>query len=250
MSNISTIEWTDASWNPVTGCTEVSPGCDHCYAKAMAERFRGSKAFPSGFDLTFHPERLQLPLKWKPQMIFVNSMSDLFHKDIPDAYILQVFEVMFKAKQHIFQVLTKRPSRLALMASTIIHHISLVNQAYTPWPAHIWLGVSVESQQYTWRIDKLRSVPTPIRFISAEPLLGPLDLDLSGISWVITGCESGRGARLMNEDWVRELRDQCIFSDTRFFYKQKLVNGKKVGLPELDGKVWNEFPSLKSEATS
>jgi len=248
MSNQSSIEWTSSTWNPITGCTEVSPGYDHCYARVMAERFRGNKAFPSGFDLTLHPERLEYPLKWKPQMIFVNSMSDLFHKDIPDAYILQVFEVMFKAKQHIFQVLTKRPSRLALMASSIVHHISLLNRQYTPWPAHIWLGVSVENQHYTWRIDKLRTVPAPIRFISAEPLLGPLDLDLSGISWIIAGCESGRGARPMNEEWVLEIRDQCMFSGTKFFYKQKLIHGKKVGLPTLDGKVWNEFPDMEMEA--
>ena len=258
MSNETSIEWTStinpdgtitkgASWNPVTGCTKVSPGCDHCYAETFAERFRGVPGHPyeQGFDLRLWPERLDLPRKWKtPKKIFVNSMSDLFHKDVPDAFILQVFETMFKVDHHIYQVLTKRPGRLARMEDQIISHISLLNGRYTPWPAHIWLGTSIESQKYVWRADYLRRVSCQVRFISAEPLLGALDLNLSGIHWLITGAESGHGARLMDEDWVRSLRDQAVLADTRFFYKQNARNGHKLPLPALDGKVWNEYPGI------
>src|SRR5438128_943845 len=170
MADSSTIEWTDATWNPVTGCTQVSPGCDHCYALTFAERFRGvaGHCYEQGFDLRLWPERLDLPLKWrKPRRIFVNSMSDLFHKDVPDEYIQRVFATMVEADWHIFQVLTKRSARLARLAPTL------------PWPSHVWVGVSIELDRYAWRANHLRAVPAAVRFISAEPLLGPLDrLDL------------------------------------------------------------------------
>lgn len=234
MSSTSTIEWTDASWNPVTGCEEVSPGCDHCYARTFSERFRGVPGHPfeQGFDLKLWPERLLLPYQWKkPKRIFVNSMSDLFHKDVPDDFIFSVFETMRMASWHTFQVLTKRPSRAALMAHRLY------------WAPNIWIGTSIENNDYIWRADKLRVIPATVRFISAEPLLEELtDLSLVGIHWLIAGAESGHGARPMDEDWVRFLRDQCQSAGTRFFYKQNAIRGKKLPLPELDGKVWNEYP--------
>ena len=239
MADNSSIEWTDASWNPVTGCTEVSPGCDKCYARVFAERFRGVPGhhFEYGFDLRLWPDRLELPLRWKrPRRIFVNSVSDLFHQDIPTEFILAVFDTMRRADQHTYQVLTKRPSRAVLLVPQLLEALG------GTWPGHIWMGVSVENQDYTWRVDKLRQIPAPTRFISAEPLLGPLSLNLNGIAWIIAGAESGRGARPMNEDWVRSLRDQCRAKERAFFYKQKAVKGRKVPLPMLDGVVWNEFP--------
>ncbi len=247
----TTIEWTDESWNFITGCTQVSAGCDHCYAKSIATRFAGSKAFPNGFDITMHPDRLSMPYKWKkPVRVFVNSMSDLFHKEVPDDFILQGLDVMLDTPQHTYQILTKRPSRLANtgLVDLMMHRVySRTGKA--AWPSNVWLGVSVESMEYAWRIDKLREAflslrDIPTLFISAEPLLAPLTLELHNIAWLITGCESGIGARPMQEDWVRSLRDQCIQQDVKFFYKQKLVNRKKVGLPELDGKVWDEMPCL------
>lgn len=241
MSSSSTIEWTESTLNFVTGCTEVSPGCDHCYARTLAERFRGvpDSPYEQGFDLRLWPERLALPAQWKkPRRIFVNSMSDLFHKDIPDAFIVDGFRVMASVSRHTYQILTKRPSRL-VNTSLLTQILDAIGGA---WPAHIWLGASVENQDYTWRIDKLRQVPARVRFLSCEPLLGPLDLDLSGIRWVIAGAESGHGARPMDEAWVRSIRDQCIAAQVAFFYKQKARNGQKIPLPALDGKVWNEFP--------
>ncbi len=208
----STIEWTDATWNPVTGCTQVSAGCDHCYAKAFAERFRGVPNHPyeQGFDLRLWPERLQLPLTWrKPRRIFVNSMSDLFHADVPEDFIRSVFDTMVRADTHIYQLLTKRPQRLVKLAPSL------------PWPDHIWIGVSVESNEVAWRADFLRRVPAAVRFISAEPLIGPVDhLKLDGIQWVITGGESGFGHRPCNPDWVRQVRDQCISKNIAYFHKQ------------------------------
>lgn len=240
----TSIEWCDSSWNFITGCDSVSPGCDHCYARTLAERFRGvpGNAFEQGFDLKFWPERLALPSKWKrPRRIFVNSMSDLFHKDVPDSLILDGFDAMVQANHHIYQILTKRPSRLANTSLT-----QQIVARYGAWPAHIWIGTSIERDDYVWRADKLRAVPADIRFISAEPLLGPLpSLNLDGIKWLITGAESGHGARPMNEDWVRGLRDACLAANVAFFYKQKVVKGKKVPLPELDGKVWNEYPVIE-----
>lgn len=236
MSDKSAIEWTDATWNPVTGCTQVSPGCDHCYALTFAERFRGVANHPyeQGFDLKLWPERLELPLKWKkPRMIFTNSMSDLFHKDIPDEYIRRVFETMVKADWHIFQVLTKRPARLARIASSL------------PWTPNIWIGTSIELDRYCWRADQLRKVPAHIRFISAEPLLGPLtQLNLDGIHWLISGGESGSGHRPCDANWVRDLRDRCQVAGVAFFHKQWGGRTPKAGGRLLDGEVWNEFPQL------
>lgn len=234
MSEKSTIEWTDATWNPVTGCTQVSPGCDHCYALAFAERFRGVPEHPyeQGFDLKLHPDRLELPLKWrKPRKIFVNSMSDLFHKDISDEYIHCIFQTMIKADWHIFQVLTKRSARLAKLGPKL------------PWSPNIWVGVSVETERYRWRIDHLRQVPAMVRFISAEPLLGPLEnLNLEGIHWLITGGESGHGYRPCDPEWVRNLRDQCLNAGVAFFHKQWGGRTPKSGGRLLDDRVWDELP--------
>lgn len=234
MSDYSNIEWTDATWNPVTGCTQVSPGCDHCYALRFAERFRGVPGHPyeQGFDLRLRPDRLDLPLKWKKsRMVFVNSMSDLFHRDIPDDYIMRVFEVMVAARSHTFQVLTKRSRRVVHLAPRL------------PWPSNVWMGVSVETAAYRWRIAHLQQVPATIRFISAEPLLGSLGtLDLTGIDWVITGGESGFGFRVCDPDWVRNIRDQCLAGGKAFFHKQWGGISPKSGGRELDGRLWNEMP--------
>ena len=236
MSATSTIEWTDATWNPVTGCTRVSPGCDHCYALTFAERFGGVPNHPyeQGFDLKLWPEHLELPLQWKkPRRIFVNSMSDLFHKDIPDDYIRRVFDIMLKANWHIFQVLTKRSGRLARLGSSL------------PWPKHICAGVSVETNAFTWRVDQLRRVPAQVRFISAEPLLGPLDsLSLEGIHWLITGGESGPGYRPCNPVWVQDIRDRCRDEGVAFFHKQWGGRTPKSGGRILDGQTWDELPQL------
>ncbi len=236
MSQRTAIEWTDATWNPVTGCTEVSPGCDHCYARTFSERFRGVRGHPfeRGFDLTLRPERLDTPLRWRhPRRVFVNSMSDLFHRDVPDEYILLVFDTMVQANWHVFQVLTKRSRRLL--------HLS----PHLPRAPHIWLGVSVESESYAWRVDQLRRVPADTRFISAEPLLGPLaSLSLEGIHWVITGGESGHGARPCDIEWVRDLRDRCVARGISFFHKQWGGRTPKSGGRLLDGRTWDQFPDL------
>lgn len=234
MADHSAIEWTDATWNPVTGCIQVSPGCDHCYALTFAERFRGVAGHPyeQGFDVALRPARLDLPLRWKkPRRIFVNSMSDLFQKDVPDEYIRRVFEVMAEANWHTFQVLTKRSARLARLASQL------------PWPKHIWAGVSIESERYVWRAEHLRQVPAHVRFISAEPLLGPLDrLSLEGIHWVITGGESGPYSRPCDPDWVRELRDRCVAQGVAYFHKQWGGRTPKSGGRLLDGRTWDQVP--------
>ncbi len=235
MASYSAIEWTDASWNPVTGCTQVSPGCDHCYAMTFAERFRGVPGhhYEQGFDLRLWESRLELPLRWKkPRRIFVNSMSDLFHAGVPEQFIRRVFSVMVRANWHVYQVLTKRPQRIARLAGTL------------PWPEHIWLGVSVESNQYAWRADFLRRVPAAVRFISAEPLLGPIDqLSLDGIDWLITGGESGAGFRPCDPDWVREVRDRCLDSEVAYFHKQWGGRTPKAGGRVLDGETWDQFPN-------
>ena len=234
MSDKSSIEWTDATWNPVTGCTQISPGCDHCYALTFAERFRGVPNHPyeQGFDLKLWPQRLELPLQWKkPRRIFVNSMSDLFHKDIPEDYIRQVFDVMARADWHVFQVLTKRSSRMARLGPSL------------PWPAHIWAGVSIESNQMVSRANHLRKVPASVRFISAEPLLGPLDrLNLKDIHWLITGGESGHKNRPCDPQWVRGLRDHCQDAGVAFFLKQWGGRTPKANGRELDGRTWDQFP--------
>lgn len=250
MSLQSTIEWTDATWNPVTGCTEVSPGCDHCYAKTFAERWRGIPGHPyeQGFDLRLWPGRLELPLKWKkPRRIFTNSMSDLLHKDVPDEFILQVFEIMARADWHIFQVLTKRPARLVHLVDKITDRIGNFMTTSTTWPSNIWLGVSIETIQYQWRSEKLRQVPAAVRFVSAEPLLESLiALDLQDIDWLIAGGESGHNHRACNAEWVRELRDKCIEHNVAFFFKQWGGYNPKTKGRELDSRTWNEFPSSAS----
>jgi protein gp37 len=239
----SAIEWTDATWNPVTGCTQVSPGCDHCYALTFAERFRGVPGHPyeQGFDFRLWPQRLDLPLLWKkPRRIFVNSMSDLFHKDVPDAFVLSIFDTMLQADWHTYQILTKRPQRLARLGQSL------------PWPSHIWIGVSVETNDYAWRADYLRQVPAAVRFISAEPLLGPVDqLSLDGLHWVITGGESGAGHRQCDPAWVRDVRDRCVGEGVAYFHKQWGGRTPKAGGRILDGRTWDEQPVLsKPEAQS
>jgi protein gp37 len=234
MGDNSTIEWTEATWNPLTGCTKISPGCKHCYAERMALRLRamGQKNYANGFDLTIQEQMLEVPLRWKkPRRIFVNSMSDLFHKDVPADYIHRVFEVMNKASWHQFQVLTKRSDRLLELSREL---------AFTP---NIWQGVSVENQDHTFRIDDLRQTNAFIKFLSIEPLLGPIpDLDLHKIDWVIVGGESGPGARPMPDDWVTDIRNQCREAKVAFFFKQwGGVNKKKRGRI-LDGRTWDELP--------
>jgi protein gp37 len=234
MAEKSTIEWTDATWNPVTGCTQISAGCDNCYALRFAERWRGIPGHPyeQGFDLRIWENRLEVPLTWKnPKMIFVNSMSDLFHHQIPDEYIMRVFDVMSRAHWHTFQVLTKRSPRLAKLASQL------------DWPNNVWMGVSIEEDRFAWRANHLRSVPASVRFISAEPLLGPLpSLQLDGIHWLITGGESGPSARKCKGDWVRELRDHCQASGVAYFHKQWGGKTPKSGGRLLDGRTWDEYP--------
>jgi protein gp37 len=238
MADKSAIEWTDATWNPVTGCTKISTGCDHCYAFRFSERFRGVPGHPfeAGFDLTLRPERLQQPLEWKrPRMIFVNSMSDLFHKEIPQIHISKVFDTMEKANWHIYQVLTKRSSLMQ----------KFINERYggLKSPTHIWLGVSVENDQARSRLEHLQMTNAAIRFLSIEPLLGPLGkLNLDGIDWVIVGGESGPGARPMDPKWVIDIRNQCKKSKVAFFFKQWGGRNPKSGGRLLDGKEWNEFP--------
>lgn len=245
MADRSAIEWTEATWNPVTGCTEVSPGCAHCYAKAFAERFQGVPGHPyeMGFEVTLRPNRLDQPMRWRrPRLIFVNSMSDLFHELVPDAYIAEVFRVMESASWHTFQVLTKRSERLLALASRL------------RWPSNVWMGVSVENQHWVRRVDDLRGVPARIRFLSCEPLLGPLKLDLSGIGWVIAGGESGRRARPMKPAWARSIRDQCVQQQVPFFFKQwgahdELGNrrSKRASGHQLDGRAWRQFPSARHQ---
>ncbi len=316
MSDKTGIEWTDATWNPVTGCAEVSPGCDHCYAKTFAERWRGTPGhhFEQGFDVVLRPERLDQPLEWrKPRRIFVNSMSDLFHDSVPDEYIARIWAVMAATPQHTYQILTKRHARMRTFLQDVcrcgaghpagVHLMSAMEWAATEgnpnwvpglesdavreasrgmsWGKvlpNVWLGVSVEDQKWAdIRIDALRATPAAVRFLSAEPLLGPLgNVDLDGIGWVIVGGESGAGARPMHPDWARSLRDQCATAGVPFFFKQwgeslPLIGhrefldlpparqnrdwsrpfgddvtmcrvGKKAAGRELDGRTWDEYP--------
>jgi len=235
MAQGSGIEWTESTWNPVTGCTKISPGCKHCYAERMAIRLRamGQANYERGFKVTLHEHMLELPLTWKrPQTVFVNSMSDLFHKEVPDAFIRRVFGVMSRASWHTFQVLTKRAERLQSLGRGL------------EWPDNVWAGVSVESRDYLQRIDHLRSVPARVRFISFEPLLKSLGgIDLSAIDWVIVGGESGPSARPMEESWVVEIREQCLAAGVPFFFKQwGGVNKKKAGRL-LDGRKWEDLPA-------
>ena len=235
LADRSAIEWTEATWNPVTGCDQVSPGCAHCYAKTFAERWRGIPGHPyeQGFSLRRWPERLDQPLRWRrPRVIFVNSMSDLFHDDIPDAFIADVFDTMVAADWHVFQILTKRHERLVELADAL------------PWPPNVWMGVSIENRRFVHRADYLRRVPAAVRFISAEPLLGPLErLDLDGINWLVAGGESGHRHRPMRIEWVRELRDRCEHEGVAFFFKQWGGRTPKAGGRLLDGRTWDDMPA-------
>ena len=242
MATDSKIEWTDATWNPVTGCHKVSPGCKLCYAERLARRLKatGMVKYRNGFAVTTHPDTLEIPLRWrKPRTIFVNSMSDLFHRQIPDQFIRDVFAVMEQAHWHRYQVLTKRPERVAALNPLL------------PWPAQIWLGVSVESARYTHRIDLLRQTGAAVKFLSLEPLLAPLpSLNLDGIDWVIVGGESGPGARPMQADWARDIRDQCAAAGVPFHFKQWGGVFKKRNGRELDGETWDEMPNLEKSPTA
>jgi protein gp37 len=235
MADRSAIEWTEATWNPVTGCSKVSPGCAHCYAETFAERWRGVPDHPyeQGFELRLWPNRLDVPLRWKrPRRIFVNSMSDLFHEDIPVAYIEEVFDVMVRADHHVFQVLTKRHERLAELSERL------------PWPPNVWMGVTIENRRFVHRADYLRDVPAAVRFISAEPLLGPLaGLDLTGVHWLIAGGESGPRHRPVREEWLLALRDRCQDEGVAYFFKQWGGRRPKSGGRELDGRTWDEMPT-------
>ena len=258
MSDRSKIEWTDATWNPVTGCTKVSPACTNCYAERFAERFRGVPGHPyqQGFALKLWPDRLKLPSIWNQRkMIFVNSMSDLFHPDVPDNFIERVFDVMIQSKHHIFQVLTKRSERMLAWVQS--HFSSHSNKNGKPtWPPNIWLGVSVENENYTWRIQHLQASPALMRFLSIEPLLGPMSLNanlLECIQWVIVGGESGPRARPMKTEWVCHIRKQCERHHIPFFFKQWGAydeSGRRVGKKRagrtLNGKTWDAIPTFPS----
>jgi protein gp37 len=234
MAGKSSIEWTEATWNPVTGCSKISPGCKHCYANRLALRLQaiGQYNYRNGFEVTLHSHMLEVPLGWKKsRTIFVNSMSDLFHRDVPLDFIQKVFATMRASSWHRFQVLTKRPER----AKSLDRQLD--------WAENIWMGTSVESEGYVWRIDQLRETSARVKFLSLEPLLGRLsDLDLHGIDWVIAGGESGPGARPMNPDWVREVRDQCEVQNIPFFFKQWGGVFKKRTGRVLDARTWDEFP--------
>jgi protein gp37 len=229
MATVTTIEWTEQTWNPVTGCTKVSQGCKHCYAERIADRFWGKRPFT---EVRCHPERLEYPKTIrKPTMFFVNSMSDLFHPDVSDDFIKAVFGVMASSSKHTFQILTKRSERLAQLAPSL------------PWPPNVWMGVSVEDATVTNRIDHLRIVPAAVRFLSLEPLIGPLEnLDIRDIHWVIVGGESGPGARQMQASWVRSIKKQCRAAGVAFFFKQWGGVFKKHSGRVLDGRTYDEFP--------
>ncbi len=230
----SSIEWTESTWNPVTGCTKISAGCANCYAERMAKRLHamGQENYRNGFKVTCHRQVLSAPFKWKkPQVIFVNSMSDLFHEDVPEAFIHEIFYTMAETPWHTYQILTKRAERLAELAPKL------------NWRPNIWMGVTVENADHADRIDHLRSVPSAVRFLSLEPLLGPLpDINLSSINWVIVGGESGPGARPMDAQWVTEIRDQCLDAEVPFFFKQWGGVQKKKAGRKLGGRVWDEMP--------
>jgi protein gp37 len=238
MAANSKIEWTQCTWNPVTGCTKISPGCLNCYAERMARRLQamGQSNYRHGFRLTLHPHMLDLPLRWKqPRSVFVNSMSDLFHDDVPTEFIVQVFDVMRQASQHRFQILTKRSERLEKLSGEL------------SWPRNVWMGVTVENSDYEYRIDHLRRTDAAIKFISFEPLLGPIsDIDLADIDWVIVGGESGPGARPMHRDRAVDIRDRCLSADIPFFFKQWGGVNRKAAGRNLDGRVWDEMPMLET----
>ena len=240
MADRTGIQWTDATWNPVTGCTKVSDGCRNCYAETMARRLQamGQEKYSQGFAVAMHPETLSVPGRWKrPRKIFVNSMSDLFHPEVTKEFILQVFHRIQESGQHTFQVLTKRPERALELASSL------------PWPANLWLGTSIESPRWKNRIETLRQVPAETRFLSLEPLLedlGPLDLE--GIQWAIAGGESGAGHRPIEPDWVRSIRDQCQDQEVSFFFKQWGGSRPSENGRNLDGREHLEFPQMRQAA--
>jgi protein gp37 len=246
------IEWTDVTWNPVTGCTRVSAGCDNCYAATLANRLLRESYLArlpvvdsdltrrDPFAVRLWPERLGQPIGWRePRTVFVNSMSDLFHADIPDDFVRRVFEVMLCVRRHVYQVLTKRPARARRFWD---QH----RRDGAPLPAHIWIGTSVENQEVSYRIDHLREVPAAVRFLSCEPLLGPMELDLTGIHWVIVGGESGPTRRPMQSEWALSIRDQCLAANVPFFFKQWGGRTPKAGGRELDGELWDEMPRVAS----
>jgi protein gp37 len=233
MADRSQIEWTETTWNPVTGCDKVSPGCDRCYAETLAKRLKamGNPRYSDGFNLTLHHDLVERPHRWRDsRLVFVNSMSDLFHPKVPSDFIRSVFDTMAATPRHTYQVLTKRPKRVAKLVKTL------------PWPSNVWMGVSVEHQDYTWRVDDLRSIPAAVRFLSCEPLLGPLDLDLTDIHWVIAGGESGHGHRPIEPEWVRTIRDQCVSARVPFFFKQWGGHTPKAGGRLLDGHIHDDAP--------
>ena len=251
MADRSTIEWTDATWNPTTGCDRTSPGCDHCYALTLSKRLKamglakyqrdGSpKTSGSGFGLMLHPNTLSIPLTWRsPRRVFVNSMSDLFHDDVPLEFIAQVFDVMAQTSQHSYQLLTKRSRRLAKVAKAL------------DWPSNLWMGVSIEDDRYSFRVRDLKNVPAAIRFVSAEPLIGPLaSLDLDGLDWVIAGGESGPDHRPVSPEWIRDLRDRCQRKGVAFFFKQWGGNTPKANGRLLDGRTWDEMPRIRVVRTA
>jgi protein gp37 len=234
VANKSKIEWTDATWNPVTGCSKISEGCRHCYAERLAKRLQamGNPSYLRGFEIALHRHLLDLPLRWQgPRSIFVNSMSDLFHERVPEEFILQVFDTMQRAPRHRFQVLTKRSRRLAELAAKLV------------WPDNVWMGVTIENVQYADRTQDLKNTDARVKFLSLEPLLGPIgDFDLSGIDWVIVGGESGPGARLMQQSWVTAIRDRCAHAGVPFFFKQWGGVRKKQAGRLLDGRTWDQVP--------
>ena len=239
MATQSSIEWTESTWNPVSGCTKISPGCLNCYAERMAKRLKamGQPRYRNGFAVTLHPQAITEPSRWKkPRVVFVNSMSDLFHDDVPFEFIEKIFAVMNSNTHHVFQILTKRSHRLRELSP-------LLN-----WSDNIWMGVTIENNDYLNRADDLRSTSAAIKFLSLEPLLGPLpDLDLTGIDWAIVGGESGPGARTMKEEWVLEIKKKCESADTAFFFKQwGGVNKKKAGRL-LQGKTWDGYPQKRQK---
>ncbi len=242
MANKSAIEWTESTWNPITGCIKISPGCKNCYAERMSFRLKAMKQpnYKNGFKLTMHEHVLKAPLNWKnPQTIFVNSMSDLFHEDVPLKFILKVFEIMCQAHYHRFQILTKRSKRLLKLNSKL------------PWSENIWMGVSIENSDYTFRIDHLKKTDAKIKFLSLEPLLGHIpELELNGIDWVIVGGESGFNARPMAPSWVSEIRDQCQIAKVPFFFKQWGGKNKKKAGRELEGRTWDEMPTMSKHLYS
>jgi len=236
MSFSSKIEWTEATWNPVTGCSKVSLGCQNCYAERLAARLKamGNPRYANGFNITLHNDLIELPLKWKtPRIIFVNSMSDLFHEEVPLSFIVKVFEIMAKADKHVFQILTKRSKRMLELSSKIT------------WPNNVWMGVTVESQKYTDRILDLRKIPSIIKFLSIEPMLSPISqLDLNNINWVVVGGESGPGCRPIETEWVRSIKEQCNNASVPFFFKQWGGVKKHVTGRLLDGRTWDEMPNM------